>query len=131
MPLILLAVWTLVIVLAVVPLGRYRERPAWQQIAWIPFVSWPVTFEDSVRNVLLYAPFGLLHARAAWYPAAGRVLAHAAVLSAGTEATQIYSRGRYPSATDVVCNLIGTMMGFAWGRRRASYRPAGPRMEHP
>jgi glycopeptide antibiotics resistance protein len=125
---ILLAGWTAAIVLAVVPMGRYRDRPAWQQIAWIPFVSWPVTLDDSVRNVLLYVPFGYLQARAAVYSTAWRAVAHATALSAGTEATQVYSRGRYPSTTDVVCNLIGAMMGFAWARRRtsrASYRPAG------
>jgi glycopeptide antibiotics resistance protein len=126
--LLLLACWTAAIVIAVVPMGRYRERPDWQQIAWIPFVSWPVTFSDIVRNVLLYVPFGYLQARALVYPTARRALAHTAALSAGTEATQVYSRGRYPSATDVVCNVIGAMMGFAWARRltsRASYRTAG------
>lgn len=70
--LILLALWIAVIVLAVVPLGRYRDRSTWQHIAWIPFVSWPVTLNDTLRNVLLYTPLGYLQARSGAYPTAWR-----------------------------------------------------------
>jgi glycopeptide antibiotics resistance protein len=128
-PSILLACWTVVIVFAVVPIGRYREQPARQQIAWIPFVSRPVTLSDIARNILLYVPFGYLQVRAVVHPTVGRALAYSAALSAGTEATQVYSRGRYPSTTDVVCNVIGAMAGFAWARLRTSrppYPAAGP-----
>ena len=118
--LMLLAFWTVTIIFAVVPIGRYRDRPTWQQVAWIPFVSWPVTPNDAVRNVLLYVPFGYFQALAGGYQAPWRAVAHAAVLATATEATQIYSRGRYPSTTDVVCNTIGATIGFAWARRRAS-----------
>jgi glycopeptide antibiotics resistance protein len=127
-PAILLACWTAVIVFAVVPMGRYREQPARRQIAWIPFVSRPMTPSDMARNVLLYVPFGYLQARALVYPTVWRALAYGTALSAGTEATQVYSRGRYPSTTDVVCNVIGGMLGFALARQRRSrppYRAAG------
>jgi VanZ family protein len=129
-PSILLACWTAVIVFAVVPIGRYREQPTGRQIAWIPFVSRPVTLGDIARNVLLYLPFGYLQARALIYPTAWRALVYSTALSAGTEATQVYSRGRYPSITDVVCNVIGAMAGFAWARRRAS-RPPYPAADTP
>ena len=126
-PSILLVCWTAAIVFAVVPIGRYREQPARQQIAWVPFVSRPVTPQDIARNLLLYVPFGYLQARALVYLTAWRALAYSAALSAGTEATQVYSRGRYPSTTDVVCNVIGAMAGFAWARHRTRppYRTAG------
>jgi glycopeptide antibiotics resistance protein len=120
---ILLACWTAFIVFAVVPIGRYREQPARRQIAWIPFVSRPVTLRDIARNVLLYVPFGYLQARALVHATAWRALAYSAALSAGTEATQVYSRGRYPSTTDVVCNVLGAMAGFAWARQRTSRPP--------
>lgn len=114
----LLAAWVAVIVFAVAPFGRYREGATWQPVAWVPFVSRPMTLRDSVVNILLYIPFGYLSLRASPRATAARILVHAMALSTATEAAQTYSRGRYPSATDVVCNVVGAMIGFAWARRR-------------
>lgn len=113
--LVLLAGWTATIGVLVVPLGRYRQNPTWRRVAWIPFVSRPLTLRDNIRNVMLYVPFGYLHARAGLSRA--RTVVHATALSSVTESTQIYSRGRYPSTTDVVCNSLGALVGFALARR--------------
>jgi VanZ family protein len=45
------------------------------------------------------------------------VIIVAAVLSIATEASQSYSHGRFPSATDVTCNLFGALVGAEYARR--------------
>ena len=35
-----------------------------------------------------------------------------------TEASQSYSHGRFPSATDVTCNLFGAFAGAGYARRK-------------
>src|SRR5436189_223006 len=53
-----IAQWFAVIVAGVLPWRSFDPQPQWQRIRWIPFVSPPVRFSDSVANVLLYVLFG-------------------------------------------------------------------------
>jgi len=68
--------------------------------------------------VLLYAPFGL------FFPAAPPkwrwrlLIATAVLLSSATEWTQVYSHTRFPSTTDVSCNVIGAVLGRLVADRR-------------
>ena len=132
--LFLLLAWIALIVTAVIPWRNIQDHPHWQAIRWIPFVSTPRPTGDIVRNVVLYLPFGYLLARLSgdrvrpWHAAA-----YACALSLTTEATQVFSHSRIPSATDLTCNVAGAVVGFAWGRmwRGATERPSArsPRTE--
>ena len=116
-----LVLWTGLIVLAVVPWANYQDHSHWPRVGWIPFVSSVVKVRDIAVNLLLYVPWGYFCARS--FPAASRrawvVVGLASALSIITEASQIYSHGRFPSATDVTCNVLGALAG-AWLSRRAS-----------
>jgi glycopeptide antibiotics resistance protein len=106
-----LVLWTAVILLAVVPWTSYQDHSHWARVQWIPFVTPPIKLRDLVANVLLYVPFGYWSMRLGARPRAWRGLVLAAVLSLGTEFTQVYSHGRFPSLTDVVCNVTGAWLG--------------------
>ncbi len=114
---VLLALWILLVVLVVVPWGRFQDHAHWQRIAWVPFVSQPVRSGDIVRNIILYLPCGLLLvgrrrcARELW-----RVAVFAFALSVSTELTQVFSHGRFSSATDVTTNVFGALCGFVASR---------------
>jgi glycopeptide antibiotics resistance protein len=105
--------WIALIVAIVVPWGDFQGHTHWRKVAWIPFVSPPVRITDVVGNVLLYMPFGYGYRRvfrssSTIWPA----MLLAATLSGTTEATQLYSHWRFPSATDVTTNLLGTLCGL-------------------
>jgi hypothetical protein len=94
--------------------GPSRSRH-WNRVQWVPFVTPPVRVVDVLVNTALYVPFGywFLEAstrrRRTW-----QVLALAAALSAGTEWSQVYSHSRYPSMTDLTCNVVGAWYGARW-----------------
>lgn len=69
---------------------------------------------DVIANLVLYLPLGLAIDRSAPITAVDYVvrLAGAAALSGALEATQLFSHSRFPSMTDLVCNVIGTAVGL-------------------
>lgn len=114
--------WTGLILLLVLPWTTFQSHTHWSRVAWIPFVSPPIRVRDVAANVLLYMPWGYLcvrHVRAA-APRIWLVAILAAVLSFSTEASQLYSHGRFPSATDLICNIAGAIAGATSARRRSS-----------
>lgn len=119
-----LPLWILLILVIVLPWLNYQDHTHWMRVGWVPFVPPPdLTVSDLAGNLILYAPFGLFYARLR-----GRdrlvlieVLCLAAALSTATEATQLYSHGRFPSATDVVMNVTGAVLG-AWFATRTPRR---------
>ncbi len=112
----LFLVWILVILLAVVPWSQFQNHPHWARVVWIPSVSAPALLVDILQNTLLYLPFGYLHARQRSRPPLWQTAVLALGLSLATEFTQVFSHGRFPSATDVTCNLVGALWGSRWGR---------------
>ncbi len=112
-----LLLWTGVILLVVVPWTSYQDHTHWARVQWIPFVSFPIKLSDIVGNVLLYVPFGYLSMQVGPVPRAGRAVALAFLLSFSTEYSQLYSHGRFPSTTDLTCNVFGAWLGT---RRRAT-----------
>lgn len=78
---------------------------------WIPFVTPPVKVFDIVVNVALYAPFGYWFVRWAGKKRSLLAVVAGASLSLVTEWTQLYSHSRFPSFTDVTCNVIGAIVG--------------------
>ncbi len=83
----------------------------------------PVLWVDNLANVLGFLPFGLLLALG-WGMRLNWVYAGllAALLSSSIELGQIGFAGRHPSATDIVTNttggVIGFFLGMAWLQRR-------------
>ena len=99
------------------PWGDFQGHTHWHAVGWIPFVSPPVRPLDVLQNVLLLVPLGFFSgvgarsgSRALW---TGLALAFAVSLAG--EWTQLYSHGRFPSATDLSANLMGAALGAAIG----------------
>jgi len=104
------------IVAIIVPWGDLQDHSHWSRIGWIPFVSPPVRRWDILANLLLFAPLGVgaaLALRHGVAAAAGLAL----TLSLTGEAIQVYAHSRFPSATDVVCNVAGAVVGALVVRR--------------
>lgn len=123
-----LGVWLAVIVACVAPWIGWQDHSHWQRIGWVPFASPPVRVRDIVINTALYVPFGLFCHRALqphWSSRTGFVMVWAFALSVVTEASQIYSHGRFPSATDVLMNVVGAGLGVALGSRWGGTRWGG------
>ena len=127
------ALWTGLIVLVVMPWANFQSHSHWQRVAWIPFVSPPVKFRDVVVNLLLYVPWGYFGAR--WMRDRSQrvwiIVALAATLSLSTEASQLYSHGRFPSATDLMCNILGAYAGATFARSRSRGGTMEPHLRHP
>jgi VanZ family protein len=97
--------------------------------AW---VFWPIgpvhaNREDIPENIALYAPFGLLLAMRLRLAGVRRCLAllaaaeAALAISMAVEATQLLSLCRVASATDVLMNTIGGLLGGLPGATLAPY----------
>jgi glycopeptide antibiotics resistance protein len=115
-PRVRLAAWVLLICAVVVPWSDLQNHSHWARVQWIPFVTPPVKLVDIVVNVLLYWPFGYWFARQSQSRSPWRgAVCCALALSLVTEWTQLYSHSRFPSLTDVTCNVVGAALG-AWRR---------------
>jgi glycopeptide antibiotics resistance protein len=125
-----LVIWIGVVAVLVVPWWRFQLHPSFEQIQWIPFVSPPIVPRDIVLNAAVYLPIGFWHLTQAVRPSLWRTGVFALTVSLGTEFTQTFDPGRFPSATDVACNTLGALAGALWARHNAlrsgARRPAGP-----
>jgi VanZ family protein len=119
-------IWIGLIIVVVVPWGRFQPHPHWERVAWIPFVSRPVVLRDVIANVLFYVPYGIvaLEEVADTRNPILLVTGSAFLLSVASEFTQVFSVSRFPSMTDVVCNAAGAFIGATWAtiRNRAHAR---------
>lgn len=112
-----------VILLITLPWQDLRDHVHPTRIRWIPFISPPIRRRDIIGNILLYLPLGYFGrrvwgaSRAAWPIALG-----AAFLSAATETAQLYSHFRFPSTTDLICNVLGAACGIWLARRSVHQR---------
>jgi glycopeptide antibiotics resistance protein len=104
-----------------------QNHSHWATVGWIPFVSGPVRVVDIVQNVLLCSPIGWVAARR--FPRRGQIVAAAVAASVSLvgEWTQLYSHTRFPSATDVVCNVTGAVAAAMIVRSRARAPSSSPR----
>jgi glycopeptide antibiotics resistance protein len=103
----------------VIPWTDFQDHTHWSRVQWCPFVSPPIRVIDVLVNALLYVPFGYCFIAAANYrDRLWRAVAFAAVVSLGTEWSQLYSHSRFPSLTDVTCNVLGAWFGAWWARHR-------------
>ncbi|MEO7407782.1 MAG: VanZ family protein [Vicinamibacterales bacterium] len=104
--------WIPVVWLLSFPWIGFTRVPQWTRVHTVPFADPADKFRDVAANILLFVPFG--------YSIAGRrgaiaglvgAVAAASVVSAGAEATQLFSTKRYPSATDIACATAGALAG--------------------
>ena len=117
--------WVALIVAGVVPWGELDNDPSWTRVTWIPFTSFDLG--DFVHNILLYVPFGFLYRTCSTRTSVWRLSGYALALSAATELTQLSSTTRYPSTTDVACNVFGAIWGAGWVTARPAEILAAPR----
>lgn len=105
----------------ITPWGDFQGHTHWDEVGWIPFMSPPVRVRDIVLNLLLFAPLGLASALQLRFPVIAAALI-AFVVSLFGEWLQVYSHSRFPSATDLVCNICGAVLTSwlvgSYGRRR-------------
>jgi glycopeptide antibiotics resistance protein len=113
-----------VILVADYPWGDFRDHTHWDRVSLIPFFSGLVGPRDLLGNLALGIPVGL---------ASGLIFRRrvsAALMITGLcaligEWLQVYSHARFPSATDVVCNLTGAGAAaytVAWVKERYNVR---------
>lgn len=92
------------------PWGDFQGHTHWANVGWFPFFSPPVRLTDIALNVLLFLPLGFF-AGLSKSNAALRAAAIALPISILGEWPQLYSHTRFPSATDVFCNVAGAIAG--------------------
>jgi len=89
----------------------------WSKVAWIPFDPRPARIRpfDVAGNLLLCAPLGVV---AGLSFTRGPLIAGALALALSlfVETMQLYTHSRFPSATDVVCNVTGAVVAAAVAR---------------
>jgi glycopeptide antibiotics resistance protein len=115
----LVMAWTAVILCAaLLPLSDFKDHAHWTRVQWVPFVTPPVSLRDVLLNILLFVPFGYLLSKRP--PACGGsvigVVCLGALLSGLIEFLQIFTHGRFPSATDLVNNVVGAALGVGLAR---------------
>jgi glycopeptide antibiotics resistance protein len=113
------ALWVGVILFIVVPWYRIQDHSHWARVGLVPFMTPEVRVRDVIANTFLYVPFGYLYYRVVDRHA-GRAVIAACLLSLATELTQVYSHGRFPSATDLFSNTVGGWLGAVWAQRAVS-----------
>jgi glycopeptide antibiotics resistance protein len=93
------------------PWTTWAGHSHWAKVGWIPFYSWPVSVPDITQNILLFMPAGVCAHLALGERARTRAVFLALPVSVLGEWTQLYGHSRFPSATDVSCNVLGTLAG--------------------
>ena len=116
-----LAVACALVLVADFPWGDLQNHGHWSKIRWIPFVSPPLRLGDIALNTLLCAPMGGLSGRLFRRPLL-MAFALSLALSVAAEWSQVYSHTRFPSATDVTCNVAGAVLAAALSRTLDSER---------
>ncbi len=112
------ALWVAVILFVVTPWYGIRDHSHWARVQWIPFVTPPIRFWDILLNTLFYMPFGFMYVRQSSSGRVWKAVVAGFVLSTATEVSQVYSHGRFPSTTDLICNTAGAYLGAIWAARR-------------
>lgn len=104
---------TLAVICAITFPWDFQDHPHWFKVAWLPLVTGIIRPSDLVLNAVLYFPLGYfmpVQSRRARVAAAAGV----AVLASGfLELAQVWSHVRFPSATDLMMNIVGSIAGAA------------------
>lgn len=108
------------------PWTDFQATPTnWHKINWVPYVhafwGFRIVDRDVLQNVVLYMPFGYCYVKSFPSESRSRLLLagmFACTLSLATEAAQVFQPERVPSATDVINNVVGALLGASFGRWR-------------
>lgn len=124
LPLVGFVVSAALVVAVGYPWGEFVGHTHWSKVAWVPFTSDYDRLPDEAGNLLLFVPLGIFAALAfkRGITIAGTT---ALAVSCFVEWMQLYTHTRFPSATDVVCNVAGAVVAAAVvgrTRRRGSLR---------
>ena len=107
------SVWAVALVAVTAPWADFQAHPNWAHVGWIPFQSPPQKRVDILANIVLYIPFGYV-AAVSHRGLTRRLIVSmstAGVLSFILETSQLFSVTRYPSATDLACDIAGAAAG--------------------
>lgn len=107
-----------------------QDHAHWQKVAWIPFATGVVRPIDLVANALLYFPLGVAIPTMSPWRKVALALFVALALSILLELIQVWSHSRFPSATDVLMNVVGSVAG-ALVAARAARRDSMPERPMP
>lgn len=116
---LILVLWYVGWAYIAVPWRSFRAYPSFERIEFVPFAG---SMRSQILNLLAFIPLGFLGSRLGWTPKT------IALVGAGTslltELLQLFSARRFSSATDVVLNTVGTLLGIivarAWQSRNAA-----------
>lgn len=102
-----LVLWLFLWVRVAVPWTSFQWTPTLRRVELIPFSAG--SLRTQVLNVLVFVPLGIIGTRLGWKPRTVVVLGFG--VSILTELLQLFSTRRYPSATDLILNTTGTVIG--------------------
>jgi VanZ family protein len=100
--------WVVVWAIYALPWGTFSPEAHWERITFTPFQA-RYRVRDVLLNFVFYLPLGALGAQASTLT--GTVLT-AVLISGISEFLQVFATNRYPSATDVVTNVAGALIGY-------------------
>ena len=120
-----LAALAAVLAATLLPWSNFVGHSHWAQVQWIPFYGHRLGWFDIAANIALFAPFGYFAGGLLSAPSRKKknlwVLVAATLLSTSVEFLQIYSHSRFPSATDICCNVSGAALGLMHAAGRLRY----------
>jgi glycopeptide antibiotics resistance protein len=121
-----IALWLIVIAIAAVTIPwDWQDHSHWNKVAWVPFRTGIVRPIDLLINVTLYFPLGFLLPSNSTRSRFATALVAGLMLSTLMELTQVWSHVRFPSATDSVMNVLGSLIGaFGASWREAQQSPS-------
>jgi glycopeptide antibiotics resistance protein len=90
-----------------------QDHPHWFKVAWLPFVTGIVRPQDLLANAALYFPVGFAMPASSRRTRVVAAAGLAVVMSGLLELAQVWSHVRFPSATDLVMNVVGSIAGAA------------------
>lgn len=116
------------------PLSNFVGHPHWEAIRWIPFQDFSFTprmLIDVIGNIAWFMICGyLLHywmdADSSSFRSIATVVLIAASVSLSLEFFQVFCHNRFPSITDVICNIIGAGIGGYFSEQHHSRLASEP-----
>ena len=88
-----------------------QDHPHWYKVAWWPFVTGIVRPHDLLINAALYFAVGFFMPVRSFRSRVVFAAGVAFALSGLLELAQVWSHVRFPSATDLVMNVMGSIAG--------------------
>jgi VanZ family protein len=104
------------------PLSRFQDHAHWATVEWVPLSRYVRPF-DLVANVLLFVPFGFAAAWGGPWRRVRSAMLAGLLVSVCVELAQVFTHNRIATATDVVTNTTGALLGALLAPRRKVSQP--------